>query len=1145
MSLQFIIGRAGSGKSTLLYKNLIDTSMNNPDKNILAVVPEQFSMETQKQILTMINEEYGLGGSFNIEVTSLNRLAYLIFEEQGIINYKVMDDLGKSLVIRKVLEQCKKELIIYKNKTAMPGFVEKVKSVLSELKQYYISDTDMDNMLDLCGRRPALYHKLKDILVIRKAFDEYIQDKMITTEDVLEIFCKYVGQSEIIKNTYFYFDSFTGFTPIQYKVLELLMKYSKGVMVSITLPENEKDFTTFNKYELFSLSKETIAKLKTLAKRNNVNINETLIAGEGKVPYRIKNNKALCHIEENIFRNKKLEKTENYNDAIEIYSLPNPRSEVAFVVAKISDLIVNKNYRYNDIAIITGDMANYYIYLEEELKKYDIPAFIDHKRDISSNPFVDGIIAVLDVIAMDFSYDAVMRMLRLNLLEINRNDIDVFENYIRRFGRRGFKSYSAKWEKCYKGFEERLVTVNNVREKIYNDILALRTTLKDKKATIKDFTLALYNFILSTNMEKRINDYVDMFEKDNKPELSKEYQQIYGVIILMIERIVDLMGEETVSPKEYVEILKAGFLEAKVGIIPPGLDTLMVGDIERTRLKDTKKIIFFLGVNDGIIPKMATNGGIITDSDRDFLKADEKEGFVLAPTDRENIFKQKVYLYSLLAKPTEKIILTLSKTDNAGKTLRKSYLISDLQKMFSDLKIKDEEKYANSLEEITTKREALDYIAANAGEYKSGKEDRLFEVLCSVLSDDADAKKCLKLIKKGTFYKGRQPYLSRENARKLYEDKENIGITRLEKYAACAYSQFLRNGLKLGERREYEIAAYDIGNLYHEVINKFFVNVQKEGLHWENLEKETYNAILNNCVVDTMENYENDALDSSARNIFIKNQVRETAEKTIDVLIRHIDSGDFVPSEYELRITHGRIDRVDTYEKNNEIFVKVIDYKSGTTEFNVTDTFFGMQMQLMVYLKDAIEFEKKKNPDKTVLPGAGLYFHIQNPYIDRPDIRKVREEYRKKGTKETVSDEKLMEEKVQDEQYKCYRMSGLVNSDFNVIEAIDKELSQATGNSKIIKVGTTKTGLSSRSTVIESNNYMKFINHVYDMAENMRKDIIDGNIQINPTENACTYCPYGGVCGFDLKVGDRYRQLEKLDLKQVISRLNTEENKGE
>ena len=139
---------------------------------------------------------------------------------------------------------------------------------------------------------------------------------------------------------------------------------------------------------------------------------------------------------------------------------------------------------------------------------------------------------------------------------------------------------------------------------------------------------------------------------------------------------------------------------------------------------------------------MATNGGIITDSDRDFLKADEKEGFVLAPTARENIFKQKVYLYSLLAKPTEKVILTLSKTDNAGKTLRKSYLISDLQKMFSDLKIKDEEKYANSLEEITTKREALDYIAANAGEYKSGKEDRLFEVLCSVLSDDADAKKC-------------------------------------------------------------------------------------------------------------------------------------------------------------------------------------------------------------------------------------------------------------------------------------------------------------------------------------------------------------------------------------------------------------------
>lgn len=1140
MSLQFIIGRAGAGKSTLLYKNLIETSIKYSNKNIVAVVPEQYSMETQKQILTMMNKEFNRGGSFNIEVTSFTRLAYSVLEEQGITDYTVMDDLGKTLIVRKVLEVCKKDLMLYKGKVSTPGFSEKIKSIISELKQYGITDEILDNMICFSHKRPALRHKLKDIQVISRAFDNYIKDKMITTEDVLSLFCKYISKSELIENTYFYFDSFTGFTPLQYNVLELLMKYSKGIMMTITLPEDEKVFTNYNKYELFSLSKETIAKMSVLAEKNNIGVRPVLVAGENEKPYRIKENEALCYIERNIFRNKLSEKYKKSCGSVEIYGASSPHSEIEFVAAKISDLVVNKGYRYNDIAIITGNMEGYHRYIEEELNKYSIPAFIDHKRDISSNPFVDGIIATLDVIQKDFSYDTIMHMVRLGFMDIDRDDADIFENYIRRFGRRGVKSYGRKWEKSYQGFDaEKLDKVNKVRRIIYDNILPLRAVFKEKNSSVKDFTLAVYQYVLSQNMQNKIEEYVEFFEREGELSFSKEYQQTYYAMISLFEKVVELMGKERMSLKEYSEILKAGFQCVKVGIIPPGLDTVMVGDIERTRLKDTKRIIFFVGVNDGIIPKASASGGIITDNDRDFLQSDMGENhFTLAPTARENIFKQRVYLYSLFAKPTEKICLSFSKSDSSGKVLRKSYIIGTLEKMFEDLKIISVDEIKKSIDDITTKNAALEYLASHITEYRFQKEDTLFEILFSKLSKEEQGRKYIKLMREGAFYRRKRPFLSEEAARKLYDNKENIGITRLERYAACAYSQFLKSGLRLGERKQFEIAAYDIGNLFHEVINRFFVDVQKRDILWEELEKSTSDSIVEECVEKVVEEYENDVFEGTARNLFIKNQVRETALKTVEVLVRHIKSGRFQPAEYELKVLHGRIDRVDTYERGDDIFVKVIDYKSGNTEFDVTDTFFGMQMQLMVYLKDAMNYEKSKNPQKNVIPGAGLYFHIHDPYIKRPDFIKAKKDFIKSNPYETLSDEEIMLRTIENEKYKCYRMTGLVNSDFQVIESIDSELGDKTGASKIIKVNTTKNGIGKQSTVIDSKNYMKFIDYVYDKAEEMRQEIISGNIEINPTEKACSYCPYGGVCGFDRKLGDRYREIEKIDLEYVISQLN-------
>ncbi len=1133
MALQMVVGRAGAGKSHYLYKNLIDKSLEYRNKNCIALVPEQFSMETQKQILTM-HPNYG---SFNIEVTSMTRLAYTVFEKQGFSGYKVMDELGKTLVMRKVLEQCKNSLSIYKNKTSMPGFAEKMKTIVSELKQYGIDNNVLENMMEDCSAKPLLKHKLKDVEIINNAFNDYINEKVITAEDVLSIFCKHIPDSEFIKNTYFYIDGFTGFTPIQYQVIELLIKHSSGVKICITLPEDEiATLNNFNKYELFHLSKDTINNILNITDSNNVEVEDMVVVGKNEAPYRIRNNKELIFAEKNIFRTRNIKKYKENCNAVEIHSLSNPRDEAAFVAGRISELIIDKGYRYNDIAVITGDMEGYYRYIEEEFSKNNIPAFIDHKRNIASNPFIDGIKAAIEVVEKDFSYETVFHLIRLGFLPIDKEVADLMENYVLQSGRRRFKSYNSEWIKVYKGFsKENLETINEGRKILVDIISPLRDRIKKNNCTVLEYTKAVYDFVVSNDMQRKIDNYRIMFENQGEINRAKEFEQVYATIITLFERIVELMGEEVMSLKEYKQILQAGFESVKVGIIPPGLDTIMVGDIERTRLKDTKKIIFFMGVNDGCIPKSGQAGGIITDSDREFLEGSD---YRLAPTATDNVFKQKFYLYSIFAKPTEKICLSFSKSGQDGSTMRKSYLINTLLNLFENLKIEDEDRNRTDIKNIITKHKALDYLSQNIYRFYKGENSKEVEKLLNILIDDEKDRKYVELMIKGATYKSKNPVLDENVARKLYGNRENIGITRLECYAACAYSQFLSNGLKLGERKKFEIAAFDIGNLYHYAIKDFFDTVNKKNIKWADLDNNTADKIMSVCIENVMKEYDNDALNDIASSMFIRKQVRDISTETINVLVSHIKAGKFLPKEYELKIAHGRIDRVDTYEEGNNIFVRVIDYKSGNKTFNVSETFFGLQMQLMVYLKDAVDYEKNNNPDKNVYPAGGLYFHVHNPYITRPDFEKYINDFRENNPDSGITDDELKRMAVNEERFKEYRMSGLVAKEKEIINAMDYNTITKTGSSAIIPVNITKTGLDSRSNAVETKTYSKFVNYVCDMAMDMQDKIIKGDIRINPVEDACTYCPYSSICNFDRKLGDRYREVEKVTLADIEEKCN-------
>lgn len=569
----------------------------------------------------------------------------------------------------------------------------------------------------------------------------------------------------------------------------------------------------------------------------------------------------------------------------------------------------------------------------------------------------------------------------------------------------------------------------------------------------------------------------------------------------------------------------------------------MVGDLERTRLKDIKKVIFFAGVNDGLVPNATSGaGGIITDTEREVLKSAD---YALAPTAKENIFAERLYLYSLFAKPKEKMYFSYSTSGNDGTVLRKSYVLSNIERMFPNLR-EIKESYKNTVPgDITNVSEAFEYITYNLQSDKTLENNPQAKQVIASLLENEDRKRNVSKMIEGAYYTSRKPKLLPEVAKGLYGNRNNIGITRLEKYAACPYSQFLNNGLKLYERSRFEIAAYDIGNLYHYSIELFCRRMKNLNLNWRTLTDNEREKLAEDCVNKVIEEYENNAISSDARNRYIANRVLKTTIKTTEILKKHIVAGNFEPAYYEISVEHGKVDRVDLFEnpEDGNLYVKVIDYKSGAKKFNISSAFFGTQMQLMIYLGDIIKKEQSKNENKKVLPAGAFYYEIKDPYIEGLSAREKTKLYSDNTiTKEELKDK--VKEAIEQKRYKEYKMSGIFTDDFNILKDMDRNMDLS---SDIIPVRKKKDdSYYSEVMAIDDVHFSQLIEHIENKAETFKREICEGNIEINPIETACTYCPYNSVCGFDVNAGDKYKEVPAYKLpevKEMLDRIKSENDK--
>lgn len=1142
MGLQFIFGNSGAGKSSYLYQTVIEESLEHPTENYLVLVPEQFTMQTQKD-LCMAHPRHGI---MNIDVLSFVRLSHRVFEELGCETKQVLDDEGKNLILRKIAGNYEDDLKVLKGNLKKQGYISEVKSVISEFTQYGIGFDVLDTFLETLEPESYLAYKLRDIRKLYEGFEAYLADRYITKEEILDLLSSMAAKSKILKNSVVALDGFTGFTPVQVRLLGELMKVCRKVIVTVMIDPKEDPFTYRHPYQLFAISKEMVFSLVKKAEECKVLIEDPITLCETPTP-RFRENPMMGFLEAELFRysSKTYPVSGDTSDALSLHVVRNPKEEAAFVAAQIRRLVRESGYRYRDIAVVASDLNTYAAHLEKQCELYGVPIFLDYKKSILLNAFVEYVRSLLAMAEQNFSYESAFRFLRTGMSGFSGDEVDRMENYVIALGIKGYKKWQSAWvRRCGGVDEEALARLNHLRVQFVEKLDPLVTILKKRKKTVRDITMAVYEFLVQEQMQEKVHAMELRFQETGELALAKEYSQIYRIVLELFDKFTELLGEEPISMKEYCELLDAGLEEAKVGVIPPSLDQVVVGDVERTRLNHLK-VLFFVGANDTLLPGNLGQGGLLSERDRAHFS--EKK-IALSPGAKEKTYIQKFYLYMNLTKPSDRLILSWAKASGDGKALRPAYLVQDLRRMFPGIAVQDEDARTLSEQELTG-RGMAQYLAAGLRNRQQGISDSWKQLYSWYLSVEVAEKSIAEreteqatesaaeprkdptteavermepreagLLLDAAFYRKEPDRLREETAGALFGDPKRVSVTRLERFAACAYAHFLTYGLRLSEREQYQFEAMDLGNIAHQSMERFARKADEHRTKWTEMDEAVRSKLIDASVEESILDYGNTVLYSSARNEYMITRIKKLIRRSVWALTKQMEQSDFLPSGYELQFGSGKIDRIDTCEDENCIYVKVTDYKTGMKTFDITAFYHGLQLQLPVYLNAAMDLEGRKTKAKEIVPAGIFYYRMQDPLVEKE------------------RDDQILETKI----LKELRLDGLVNAEEEVLANLEKNLS---GNSVLIPVGRNKDGsLSKTSKVLTQGEFAGFLRYTKEKEQELKTKIFEGHAEAAPYElggsTGCDYCAYRDICGFDPRLdGYEYRILEKLSRDEVIAQI--------
>ena len=1149
MSVRFIFGRGGSGKSTYLLNEIKKRVQDDETTPVIMLVPEQYTFEMEKRMSRLFQGKEK-DKFLRSRVLSFKTMSNIVFSRVGGLTEVNINSSGRAMMTYKAIENVSKELNIFSKSSSQSGFVSSISDMISELKQYNIGYDMLDNISGEIENE-NLRLKLKDISKIYKEYEEKLHENYIDSQDMLISLSDKLELSGYFKDAYIYIDEFTGFTPNQYRVLKQIFKEAKEVYISLTVDNTQS--ISYNKSDAFSRTKFTYQKLIKLCAEEGISLLPSVNINSEKIA-RFKDCEELLHLEKyyNAYPYKTYDKATNN---IKIKEFNNLYSEIEEIAKEIVNLVRDKGVRYKDITVATRDLNKYDFLVNSIFKEYEIPNFIDKKREAKSNPIIVLIISVLEMKGRRYSYETMFRYLKSGLIGIDSSDINLLENYVLANGIKGKKWFEEVWE--YKinhntheesEYEIEIKSrVNETKNKALTPIIHLQEKLKGKNK-VEDICRYIYEFLLEIEMPTTIENIIMDFKEKGELDIANQYSQVWNIVVDIFDQMVEIMGKEIVSLDKFIRLISLGFDEYELGLVPPSIDQVLVSSIDRMKNPNTR-YLYLVGTIDGTFPLIAKDNGLLSDNDRHSLG---QKGIEVDIDSKTKTFEEQYLVYKALTSTCENLIVTYPIADHEGKTLRPSVIISRLKKIFPNIDNKSyliKEDITTSeeiLNEISTKSPTFNALINEIKEYDDVKNinDLWLDIYRYYATDD-DYKNITDKVISGLNYTNQVAKVEEDKIRKLYENK-SLSVSRLEKYAQCPFAYFIQYGLKAKERKEYSFTAPDLGTFIHNILDKFSKQLINDNLNWRDIDYNYINNNVSNIVAEFVSKIPGYILKSSERYKYLAQRLKNMLIFAISIISEQIKQGSFEPIGYEVDFggkkgkyppikivlqngeeinLRGQIDRVDKFENEEGKYIRIIDYKSGRKDLSLTDIYYGLQLQLLVYI-DAI-LESGEYSNENINPAAILYSRIDDP------IAKF--------------DENKDDEEIRENILKSLKMQGLLIKDSNIIKQMDKSLeSGEKTTSLIIPANLNKDGTLGRHTKgVTYDEFDTIRKYVKDLIKDLCEEMLSGNISISPYKNkdnmSCNFCTYSSICQFDTTLKDnKYKIINKKSDDEIIKMMRGE-----
>lgn len=1147
MSIRFIYGRAGIGKSTWCINSIAENIKKDDENKLILIVPEQYTFNTENRILKSIGESALL----RTQVLSFKKMAHEVFEECGGRVKEIIKESGRNMLIHKVLNEKIESLEYFRKISREQGFYEIVSDVISEFKKYNVEVDSLRNIEESI-QESDLYNKIRELSIIYEAFNEEMNEGYIDGDDELTLLGKKLLENDIYTNSEVWIDEFSTFTPQQLEIIRLLARRCKRVNITLCMDNRDNSNGNQDITDVFNTIKNTENKILKIMKENNISydkpINLNMInVNEGY--NRFKNSPELEHIEKYFFTypfNSFNGKCEN----VKLYKANNIYDEIERVAKSITALIRSGKYRYKDISVVCRNIDDYEKITSVIFKDYEIPYFLDKKLELLNNPLIILITSAFEILFKDWSYESVFKYLKTGLTGIENSYIDILENFVLEYGVKGYKwtvkeIISESWFNNNEELSEEKIFISEIMDEVRRPLLVFHNKIRGKHK-VSHICKAIYEFLIDIHAFERINEWIEKFDEIGLEDKVKEYSQVEESVIDILDQAVDVMGDKDLDSYDFFKILNSGFNNEEIGVIPVALDQVNIGDVARIKGRDVK-VLYIVGVNDGILPASKKEEGILSDNDRNILS---DIGIELASNTRNKVFEEQFLLYTVLTISSDFLMISYPMADFEGKSLRPSIVISRIKKILPKLveesDLYDLSSYKDKLNKVISPIPTFnELILAMRKNCDEENVEEYWREVYKWYKDSPEYENKVKNIFKGLDYSNLKNHVNKNNLRELYANEDGklmFSVSRLEKYAECPFSYFVQYGLKAKNRKIYEFTPPDLGSFVHDILDLFTNRVKKEGILWSELNNERCKDIVSNLIDIRLSEQTNSILNSSKRFKYLSQRFKRVISKSVTVMAEQIGKGEFEVFKTEFDFGNyktgeavmlnlqddekvylqGRIDRIDTLDLDGQTYIRIIDYKTGAKKFDLNELYYGLQMQLLVYL-DAIIKNSKYILEKQVIPGAVLYFKVDDPII--------------KSKKEMTTEE------VETEVLEELKLKGLVLKDAKVVKAMDRDIE---GYSLVIPAAFKKDGdFKSTSDVVTEEEFTLLREYVNRKMISLCEDMLCGDIKIEPTKQAnrscCEYCDFSSICQFDTSIKDnKYKIVGKKSRTEIWDNIRSD-----